>query len=204
MKNKIIPNLHRSNRRISEGEKNSLFVHIPKTAGRYIRRLIKKGEENSEYTLHTPARFIKKELKDYDNRLSYAVVRNPYSRFYSACKFNGVKDPKDIEEMSELMVNADVDWASKYSILHYEHFFSQKHFVTDFDNETVIVKEIGKYENLLEFIHHLRDTYFNKLADKFELKENTSSDWDKKLTTKTKENIAKLYKEDFELFRYSI
>lgn len=111
-----------------------VFVHISRTAGTYIGECLKQANVKVDNVLHCPIKFIKnyKERRFKDKFFSFAIVRNPYERFYSACKYAGYKDPKDIENISIALVKSvGINWISDYSIFHYEHFMSQKHFITD-------------------------------------------------------------------------
>jgi hypothetical protein len=183
--------------------RKNIFIHIPKTGGTYITNRFKHLGLLFSDTVHTPACFIKKEYGDnYSKGISFTFVRNPYERFLSACKHNKVHLPSDIELLSELIVKGDIDWASKFSIFHYEHFFTQKHFITDFDNQTIIVDFIGKYETFKEDIFKLSKLGID-LTSNFKIKKNVSSNWKDILTNKTKENIVKIYKEDFEILGYN-
>ncbi len=188
-------------RRNIEGVVNfPLFIHIPKTGGTYLRTCFKKKKIFSICNvLHTPIKFTRYKK---ENNFSFAVVRNPYERFYSACKFSGYNNPIHIENISNKLVEGGIDWISDYSILHFEHFFTQKHYVVNIEGE-VIVDLIGKYEDLPEFVEMLKVNNID-ITQEFELKVNTSFEWKNILTDKTISNINKIYKEDFEEFNYKM
>lgn len=179
-----------------------IFIHIPKTGGRYLLKTI-KSKYKINYSVHAPSFYIKRHRQNYSNRFSFAIVRNPYERFLSACGHARIKVPADIEKVSNSIVNGDVNWASRYDILHYEHFFTQKHFIVDLDSEEVLVDFIGKYEDFKSTINTLKQNNLD-ISDIFELKENKSNDWKNVLTEQTKRNIEIIYKEDFEQFNYKM
>lgn len=176
-----------------------IFIHIPKTGGMTFSKEFKIADLNINNLLHTPARFIKERFpKIYGEEFTFAIIRNPYERFLSACRFNKVED-EDIEELSTMIRNGDVNWCSDFSINHYEHFFTQKHFITDFDNETIIVDYIGRFEDLAKVVEVLKDNNVD-ITNHFKIKETKSSSWESQLSEKTKENISYIYREDFKLF----
>jgi hypothetical protein len=176
-----------------------IFIHIPKTGGTALEHCFKQAGLRINNLLHTPARFIKERFPDnYKDQFTFTIVRNPYARFLSACRYNGVDD-ENIEELSSQIKGGNVDWCSNFSIHHYEHFFTQKHFITDFDNETIIVDYIGKFEDLQNVIDILKENDAD-ISKYFEVKASKSSDWENILTQETKDNIQSIYSEDFTLF----
>lgn len=176
------------------------FIHIPKTAGRYISKLLIESDIKFRKTLHTPVRFLSK-IKP--KTFTFAIVRNPYERFYSACKFGGYEDSKTIEDISnKLLYSRGIDWISDYSLFHFEHFFTQKHFIIDFDGN-IRIKHIGRYEEIEKTIEALKEKGFD-IEDRFELKPNTSSNWKEVLSKKTIENLNEIYREDFKEFKYKM
>lgn len=190
-------------RRIKNFDKDKpYFIHIPKTAGSELARKLKdkKGEKINR-TLHTPARFLKEYVKDFVDNFSFCFIRNPYERFLSACRYNKVHD-SEIEKLSDYLLRDKINWASDFSVSHYEHFFTQKHFVTDFDNETCIIKYIARYENIESEIKELEKNGID-IKD-FVYKEPKSINWESDLTETTKENVRKIYSEDFLYFDYEI
>lgn len=181
-----------------------IFVHIPKTAGRSFQTWAKSSNLQMKNCLHTPARFVKEVLEDeYSNHFSFCFCRNPYERFVSACGFNSWHASEDMEKIAVAIYENNVDWASYYSVGHYEHFFTQKHFVTDFDDETCIVDYIARYEDLEMEIENLAD-FGVDVRSSFKYKKPASSDWRTALTGKAKEYVVKIYKGDFEYFDYDI
>jgi hypothetical protein len=125
-----------------------LFVHIPKTAGSSISKiLIDRGLDNWNrgWPRHHDPYFYLKENNDInDNVFSFSVVRNPYTRTYSCYKqFNKV-NKTDISFI-EYLDNIKQNKISPISpLLH----LPQSFYVMDV--ETVQVNKIYKFENLKE------------------------------------------------------
>jgi hypothetical protein len=171
----------------------SVFIHVPKTGGRYLNNILERSKVDFFNYGHKKSLHAKNTIKGFDDKFSFACVRNPYERFLSACVFNKLKD---FEEASELVLKGEL------KVRYPTHFYTQEFFLAD-EEGVVIVDYIGRFENFNEFIEGLKErgvdvTKFHKF------KENKSSDWETRLTEKTKENIRKIYKEDFELFNYEM
>lgn len=177
------------------GKTYPIFIHIPKTGGRYLRKIIGDCNVNVSYIGHRTAADSAKYIKDeFNERFTFACIRNPYERFLSACVFNKLQD---FEDVSIRLLNKD----SKHS-KYQTHFSTQKSYVTD-NSGKIIVDYIGRFEKFNEFIDGLKERGVD-VTSKHEYKECKSSDWETRLTEKTKENIRKVYKEDFELFEYNL
>ena len=181
------------------------YIHIPKTAGRSFTKAVCDNPANSKlnYSTHAPARLIIRHHEFFKESFKFAVVRNPYERYYSACKHARIYDARGIEELSELQLSSNMDWSSNLDVMHYEHFFTQTHFVTANDNKTLLIDYTARYENLPELVEKLKEHGID-VTRTFNIRENKSINWPELLTPKTKLNIAKLYKQDFELFNYDI
>tara|TARA_R110000796_G_scaffold181330_1_gene297839 strand:- start:6236 stop:6832 length:597 start_codon:yes stop_codon:yes gene_type:complete len=171
-----------------------IYIHIPKTGGQYLKKQLVKNNIIISKAVHTPAKLVREMVgEQYRKRFTFAMVRNPYERFLSACRFNGVED---IEGLSESILKG-----KRLEVKHREHFFTQKHFVTD--DKGIIVNYIGKYEKFEEFVQELNKNKID-LTRTHITKPNKSSNWEFILTEKTKRNVEEIYKEDFELFNYQI
>ena len=191
------PNIKRRKREpsfdILKRKDSCLYIHIPKTGGRYLRKLLKIEGINYSTPGHKGALFVENRIDNFDDKFSFACVRNPYERFLSACVFNGLRD---FEKVSNQVLEGNVK--AKYPV----HFDTQKSFVAN-EEGVIIIKYIGRFEKFNEFIEGLKERGID-VTSKHEFKKPRSSDWETRLTEKTKENIRKIYKEDFELFNYDM
>ena len=190
-------------RKLREIDQSLIFIHIPKTGGRALAKAYRvNNTPDVEWlnVMHTPAHRVKERFPEgFEKGFVFTIIRNPIARFLSACKYNKVTDKKDIETLSELMVNGSIDYVSKFNLLHIEHFFTQSNFVKDHEGN-VIVDYIGIYEGLSTVIGRLKEEGLD-LTNDFEVKTGDSNKWGSKLTKKAIANIKQIYAEDFELYK---
>lgn len=125
-----------------------LFVHIPKTAGSSISKVLKDNNLDNWNRAwprhHDPYSYLKDANKIDENVFSFSVVRNPYTRTYSCYKqFNKV-NKTDISFI-EYLENIKQNKISPISpLLH----LPQSFYVMDGDK--VQVDKIYRFENLKE------------------------------------------------------
>lgn len=67
------------------GHRKFAFIHIQKTAGTSVEELLKAVVPDITYfgPRHMGARHARKKLKDWDERFTFAFVRNPWDRLVS-------------------------------------------------------------------------------------------------------------------------
>lgn len=159
--------------------KRILFVHIPKTGGQSVSKFFYKNlgytwnpkdKDNEdllflknykrelpgpEVLVHMTAQeyvdlgYISKE--DFNNYFKFSIVRNPYSRFISAYKFNKVYEKYEPEKFIENMPT------DEYSDL-YRHFMPQSNYI--FKNQELLVDKILYQERLnLDFTNYIIRPY---------------------------------------------
>lgn len=125
-----------------------LFVHIPKTAGSSISKILNdNGLDNWNRAWprhHDPYSYLK-EVNPIDSSVfSFAVVRNPYTRTYSCYKQYNKTNKTDISFI-EYLENIKQNKISPISpLLH----LPQSFYIVD--DQTVQVNKIYKFENLKE------------------------------------------------------
>jgi len=126
-------------------EYDCVFNHIPKTAGRSIRYGFFKKHLNIELKggyIRWPSKYMR--------RWSFAFVRNPYDRFFSAYNFtqNLLKHKYTLKEFIDIATDETIPYysSSRGSSLEYirHHTFPQTH-IDHYLNHTTF---IGRYENL--------------------------------------------------------
>ena len=133
-----------------------LFVHIPKTAGSSISRILnEKNLDNwkREWPRHHDPYSYLKEANLIDEKVfSFAVVRNPYTRTYSCYKQYNKTNQTDIS-FAEYLDNIKQGKISTISpLLH----IPQSFYVMDQD--TLQVKRLYKFESLKELEDELEWT----------------------------------------------
>lgn len=178
--------LYRVNKIINNDD--IVFIHIPRTGG----TLLSINALNINSYSHTPIKLISQKIK---GNKTFCVVRNPYERFYSACKYANIDN---IEAFTESILNS-VDWIGDYDISHIEHFFTQCHFVLK--DGKVSIDYIFKYEYFDDNIKNLKSKGV-RFKEGFKYRVSKSSNWNQVLTDKTKRNIEIIYRDDFKQFDY--
>lgn len=133
-----------------------LFVHIPKTAGSSISKILnEKNLDNWKREWprhHDPYSYLKEANLIDDSVFSFAVVRNPYTRTYSCYKQYNKTNQTDIS-FSEYLNNIKQGKISPISpLLH----IPQSFYVIDQD--IIQVDRIYKFENLKELEEELEWT----------------------------------------------
>ena len=125
-----------------------LFVHIPKTAGSSISKILKEKDLDNwirEWPRHHDPYSYLKEANQIDKSVfSFAVVRNPYTRTYSCYKQYNKTNQTDIP-FAEYLDNIKQGKISTISpLLH----IPQSFYVMDQD--VVQVDRLYKFESLKE------------------------------------------------------
>ena len=133
-----------------------LFVHIPKTAGSSISKILnEKNLDNWKREWprhHDPYSYLKEANLIDDSVFSFAVVRNPYTRTYSCYKQYNKTNQINIS-FSEYLNNIKQGKISPISpLLH----IPQSFYVIDQD--IIQVDRIYKFENLKELEEELEWT----------------------------------------------
>jgi hypothetical protein len=135
--------------RINQKDYDSiLFVHIPKTAGSSISKILdEKNLDNwkREWPRHHDPYSYLKEANIIDERVfSFAVVRNPYTRTYSCYKQYNKTNQTDIS-FAQYLDNIKQGKISTVSpLLH----IPQSFYIMDQDD--LQVERLYKFENLKE------------------------------------------------------
>ena len=130
-----------------------LFVHIPKTAGSSISKILDENNLDNwkrEWPRHhDPYSYLKEANLIDDSVFSFAVVRNPYTRTYSCYKQYNKTNQTNIS-FSEYLDNIKQGKISTISpLLH----IPQSFYVIDQD--AVQVDRLYRFENLRELEEEL-------------------------------------------------
>lgn len=203
-------------------EKKIIFVHIPKTAGSSIEKALQiygidnrgsntyssqilfgqyRCQDKIYFAQHLYAKEIKKEVGGnfYDNCFSFTFVRNPYERIVSEyiytklhTKMNFAQFVHDVVvKNNKLPLKKDRD----------RHCKNQKSFILG-KNGKILVDFVGRYERLNDDLKKIQKitgiSFKNLLHINKTRKKNYKSYYD----DETKKIIAKVYKEDLEMFGY--
>ncbi len=186
---------------------NTIFIHIPKTAGISLVNAIYGNVSNEGHRkISFYQNLFKKEIKEY---YIFSFVRNPYDRLYSAFKFleiggmnihdkRGYQDYLSCFNSFEDFVCNGLDESIIYKI---SHFIPQTEFISNKNND-IIIDFVGKYENLENDISKLSKK-LGKVIELPLLNSNVNKPTYQEVYTKEMRDIVyEVYKRDFEILKY--
>jgi len=190
-------------------ELGCIFVHIPKSAGVSINRVLFGNLGGAHRTVRTYKRIFGPVT--FNRYFKFTFVRNPYSRLLSAYRFlkEGGFCEKDRlwaeQNLSQYNTFNDFvhGWLTEESILEYNHFIPQFMFICDRSFEPE-VDFIGRFETI--------DDDFKTICGILEIdrslkKHNQGPEkeahWSTFYTEQELEKVYRIYRKDFELFGYS-
>lgn len=188
----------------------SIFIHIPKTAGSSIEKVV--YESKGLIGHKTILQYKNADQRKFDAYFSFAFTRNPYDRLVSAYfylirggrnKFDKAWSDNNLKEygsFENFVLALDTSTICQ-KIFKWMHFMPQYTFVCD-SHHKILVDFMGKLESI--------DADFAVVAKKLGVAaslphENPSEHEAYKTyyTAPMREVVQKIYKYDFELFNYS-
>jgi hypothetical protein len=174
-----------------------LFVHIPKTAGTSITKLLKDNNldnwNRSWPRHHDPYSHLKETNTIDDSIFSFSVVRNPYTRTYSCFKQYNKANETDIS-FAEYLNNIFKKIISPVSpLLH----IAQSFYV--FEDNKLQINKLYRFENLNDFEKDFGWTLGNYNVGNYNI-DSYLKDYTEEAVQMTKE----LYSVDFSLLDYSL
>ena len=195
--------------------KKLIFIHVPKSAGTSVRATLKKylNEENYDNIYNNShqsySQIVKINNKIINNRISFALVRNPYERFVSIYRF--VNRPFKLNKWfgnksSEVAERIDTfekfienfrmpEWVWK----GYDHFTPQYEWTKGVNkvfklNEKELLNNFLKDYGIKEEIGH---------HNKREIHSGYNEMYKKYYNENTKRIIKKYFEKDLDLFKFS-
>lgn len=173
-----------------------LFVHIPKTAGSSISKILYDNNLdnwNRAWPRHHDPYSYLKEVNSIDEKVfSFSVVRNPYTRTYSCYKQYNKTNKTDTSFAKYLDNILNNIISLETPLLHYSQSF---YIVKD---KKVQVNKVYKFENLKELESDFSWKLGNYNVGNYSL-ELYLNDY----TDEAIEIVKNLYETDFDLFGYS-
>lgn len=183
---------------ISNEEYDSvLFVHIPKTAGSSISKILNENNLDTwkrGWPRHHDPYFYLKEVNDInDKTFSFSVVRNPYTRTYSCFgqykKYNRVEIP-----FLEYLTNIQENKISQITpLLH----LPQSFYIIE--QKMLQVTKLYNFENLAELEHD-----FEWTLGKYNVGNYMVQSYKEDYTEQTIQMTRDIYIEDFNNFGYPL
>ncbi len=153
--------------------KKFIFVHIPKTGGTSVSKMLKKhgimlqGERNygSVYFKHAIAADLKRMMGDeWDNYFKFTFVRNPWDWIVSNYEYNrGVHQPFFRgTEYDIIHKDNKPEWAEKMSFSEWlpwwiDAFHPSQLFMLQSEEGELLVDEVFKHERLKDDYKKLRN-----------------------------------------------
>ena len=185
-----------------------VYIHIPKAAGTSINKAL-YGRTLGHYQ----AIEIRKRFPELFNKsFVFSIVRNPWSRTYSAYKFAkmgrtesmGVKNPAQYQipefDSFEQFI---FDWLMKKNTIECDYIFQPQHLFVCDNKGNLITDFIGKVENISNDFQLISTQLSREITLPFANKTSNINDY--KIAYKSNEMIeavAKIYRKDIELFEY--
>jgi hypothetical protein len=173
-----------------------LFVHIPKTAGSSISKILYDNNLDNWNRAwprhHDPYSYLKRANTIDQSIFSFSVVRNPYTRTYSCYKqYNKVnKTEISFKDYLENILKNIISPTTP--LLHYPQSF----YVTE--NNEIQVNKIYRFEDLKEL-----ESDFNWKLGRYNLGNYGIESYLNDYTNDIIDIVKTLYKVDFDLFKYS-
>lgn len=175
-----------------------LFVHIPKTAGSSISKILDDNNLDNwkrEYPRHHDPYFYLKNNNEIDEKVfSFSVVRNPYTRTYSCYNQFNKANRTDISFITYLNNILEKKISEKTPLLH----LPQSFYIVG-EGDKIQVTKFYKFENLKELEKDLS----------WKIPSYNVGDYTKDMYRDAYTNIAidiveKLYAFDFSAFGYDM
>jgi hypothetical protein len=194
------------------GKKLYIHIHIPKTAGSFIRNLRapkiyypKLGSVSDAITFHYSIEFLKKYLPVVcDEKIGvFTVVRNPYARVYSWWKWLSKGGGGNFGCIYQPLVTDDFetfvkDLCNDY-YLGYYGVQSQLYYIKGYEDVNFEFFKLEETEKLKDFlVNSCGATWSDKKVN-----ETPGEDYRTVYTPEMVEMVKEKFKEEFETFRYS-
>ncbi|TBV25493.1 hypothetical protein DMZ43_11140 [Meridianimaribacter sp. CL38] len=201
-------------------KENFIFIHIPKNAGTAVSKAF--GLETSKH--NTVKEYINVlGGKKYDSFLTFAFVRNPFSRFVSLYNYARMEESYYHSAINpesaiygkhmdyDILKHASLDEAAQLladgKLVHnppHRQWNSQCFWLKD-QQDNINVKYLGRFEDVDFHLRNLTQLLGKPLASRLS-KINTSSkeplNYRTLLSNETRTILETYYKEDLETFNY--
>lgn len=198
-----------------------LLVHIPKTAGNSIIFTYKdKGLKIWGHNLRNPTYRsfprskigkLKKKFPDIINTFlySFAVVRNPWERVYSAYNFlisgglcegdfeDYIKFIRPFNDFNDFVLHG-LEPASKYQI----HFKPQMYWIAD-DDGTIVVDKVIPLEEVNDELPQIMKEFKKNPQSLPYLNKGRKDTYRSFYLPQSIEMVARIYKDEIEEFQFS-
>lgn len=199
---------------------NFVFIHIPKNAGTAVSKSF--GIETSYH--NTVKEYIQVlGEKQYDKMLSFAFVRNPFSRFISLYNYARMEESyyhsaihpekaiygkhMDFDILKDASLKEAAQLLKSGQLVHnppHTQWKPQCFWLKD-NTETLNVKYLGRIEDIefhLKNLNNLLGANTKKELEKINTSSKSPLDYKKIIGAETRSILEEYYKEDLETFNY--
>lgn len=200
---------------IIKEDKPYIFIHIPKNAGTYVRKVLPGINGGHD---HVSLNDIKKNFpKLYNECYSFAILRNPWERCVSMYNFHINTDSMDIKGWGNYGMNIlkkhNVNSFEDFIQLLYNHkdnirilgeivWEKQTYFITD-DRGVLIIDKLIKIENLEKELNLIKDRFDIKIKNpKNKVNVSKSNHYQSYYNDKIKKQVEEIFYDDIILSGY--
>ena len=189
-----------------------VFVHIPKTAGSSIREAM--GDPTPDGFQHTAAKsFQEIDHAFFDRAFTFAVVREPISRFCSALAHlqkldREIHDPifRDVEAINDIdyfLTRFERSWWFRAQVFAGLHFQKQWYYVTDWRGRE-IVDELIAFEDLEDRFPDLVEQVIGHSVDLGHANPSHHILQPEDVSPRMRAILERHYRRDFELYEKAL
>ncbi|WP_375203503.1 sulfotransferase family 2 domain-containing protein [Hyphococcus sp.] len=191
-------------------EKKAIFIHVPKAAGRSVKKSL--GLVDHESLGHCPAvGFQAADREFFSSSYRFAIVRDPLDRLQSAFRYLKTTTPYVHDKAwaqrhlanipsFEVFVEKLKSFTFRAAIMPWIHFRPQAHFIADADG-ALLVDEIIKQETLSCSFPTLCSK-LNVDTDLVHINSSATSVDNIALPRSALDVVADLYRDDYRLLDY--
>lgn len=182
---------------------SSLFVHIPKAAGKSVSQSLFGCDKPGHYYALD---YQRESLGKFESYFKFSFVREPVERLKSAyfflCEGGTTEGDKEIGALlrkeTESFEDFVLNWLDEEKMYSWFHFIPQADFLL-VDGE-LAVDFVGRFENIESDF----DEVAKRLGKKVRLKKinKTKSSKDFEVSGAVKVRVKELYRQDYQLFGY--
>ena len=191
-----------------EKEKEIIFIHVPKCAGRSVRKAVGLPRDGHDralwYKFHDPEKFRR--------YFKFTVVRNPWDRLVSAyfylrqdrghetTKKWVKKNLRGYEKFNDFVLSLKKDKVRR-DILSWTHFLPQHKWISDSEGN-ILVDFVAKIENLEIDFHKIKEC--TKINDNLErINKSEKKGYKNYYSEETAKIVQRVYKKDVKYLGYS-
>ena len=196
------------NYKIFTKKSNTIFIHIPKTAGNSLQMGLFGALSPGHVSVKDYMDYLGE--KEYNSKFTFTIVRNPYDRLISSYNYikSGGKSNRDLAYMKVVSKFKDfedfvLNFFKQEEYMEIEHLIPQTYWLKD-HSEKLNVKYIGKFEQLDVEFKHISEKIFPDKKLVLPKLNVTSNRFEQIYTKQMLEIVNEIYTDDFNSLGYMI